>query len=256
MSKKRAKPEDSDREEAEEDWDGYVNFYDLVKKKTPYKNPRKHLHGLEHPAGFWIAGRTGAGKTNCLLNIIKQMDCFEIIYVYCKVKDEPLYDLLGKKFPGKVVITTDIDKMPTLSEDSKKQGAAIFDDCVADPKKVQVEIKKFAIACRKRNWSIFYLSQNYFVPSMPIIKEIRSQCRYFFFLRGLTNKDLQIISTDFSDDRVKEEEIRRWYRYCVDEDQPFWVNLNIKGDDTKEKFRCGFKNGFIASSEKKRKLVS
>ena len=63
-------------------------------KKWPYI--------LDHPCRIMITGGYGLGKTNGLLNLIKEQDsdlftAIEKIYLYAKDLTEPKYQLLIKK---------------------------------------------------------------------------------------------------------------------------------------------------------------
>ena len=44
-----------------------------------------------------IIGRSGSGKTNKLLNLIKEQDDIDEIYLYAKDLSEPKYEFLIKK---------------------------------------------------------------------------------------------------------------------------------------------------------------
>ena len=52
---------------------------------------------LEHPYRILIIGGSGLGKTNALLNLIKEQDDIDKIYLYAKDLSEPKYKSLIKK---------------------------------------------------------------------------------------------------------------------------------------------------------------
>ena len=52
---------------------------------------------LEHPYRILIIGGSGLGKTNALLNLIKEQDDIDKIYLYAKDLSEPKYEFLIKK---------------------------------------------------------------------------------------------------------------------------------------------------------------
>ena len=56
------------------------------------------LYILDHPYRMLIIGGFGSGKTNALLNLIKeQSDLIDKIYLYTKDLNEPKYQFLIKK---------------------------------------------------------------------------------------------------------------------------------------------------------------
>ena len=50
-----------------------------------------------HPYRILIIGGSGSGKTNTLLNLIKEQDDIDKIYLYAKDLTEPNYEFLIKK---------------------------------------------------------------------------------------------------------------------------------------------------------------
>ena len=55
---------------------------------------------LDHPYRILIIGGSGSGKTNTLLNLIKEQDYHDVIdkiYLYAKDLSEPKYEYLIKK---------------------------------------------------------------------------------------------------------------------------------------------------------------
>ena len=51
----------------------------------------------DHPYGILIIGGSGSGKTNALLNLIKEQGDIDKIYLYSKELSEPKYEFLVKK---------------------------------------------------------------------------------------------------------------------------------------------------------------
>ena len=51
----------------------------------------------DHPYRFLIIGGPGSGKTNALLNLIKEQDDIDKIYLYAIYLSEPKYEVLIKK---------------------------------------------------------------------------------------------------------------------------------------------------------------
>ena len=59
-------------------------------EKWPYVPPN-------HPYRILIIGVSGSGKTNALLNLIKEQDDIDKVYLYPKDLSEPKYEFLIKK---------------------------------------------------------------------------------------------------------------------------------------------------------------
>ena len=51
----------------------------------------------DHPYRILIIGGSGSGKTNALINLIKEQDDIDKIYLYAKDLTEPKYEFLIKK---------------------------------------------------------------------------------------------------------------------------------------------------------------
>ena len=51
----------------------------------------------DHPYRILIIGGSGSGKTNVLLNLIKEQDDIDKIFLYAKYLSEPKYEFLIKK---------------------------------------------------------------------------------------------------------------------------------------------------------------
>ena len=51
----------------------------------------------DHPYRILIIGGSGSGKTNSLLNLMKEQDDIDKIYLYAKDLSEPKYEFLIKK---------------------------------------------------------------------------------------------------------------------------------------------------------------
>ena len=72
-------------------------------KFDDYTNENKMEHNLkwpyipDHPYRILIVGGFGSGKTNALLNLIKNQPDIDKIYLYAKDPDEAKYQYLIKK---------------------------------------------------------------------------------------------------------------------------------------------------------------
>jgi Ni2+-binding GTPase involved in maturation of urease and hydrogenase len=70
-----------------------INFDDFIQTdKEDYYNPNRITP--QHPFRLSVIGPSNSGKTNIVLNIIMQCNCFERIYLYAKMLDENKYVFL------------------------------------------------------------------------------------------------------------------------------------------------------------------
>ena len=58
---------------------------------------KKWLYISDHPYRILLIGSSGSGKTNALLNLIREQNVIDKIYLYAKDLSEPRYDFLIKK---------------------------------------------------------------------------------------------------------------------------------------------------------------
>ena len=72
------------------------NLDDITKENKKEHN-KKWLFILDHPYRILIIGGSGSGKTNALLNLIKEQDEIDNTYLYAKDLSEPKYGILIKK---------------------------------------------------------------------------------------------------------------------------------------------------------------
>ena len=101
----------------------------------------------DHPYRILIIGGSGSGKTNALLNLIKEQDDIDKIYLYAKDLSEPKYEFLMKK--RKDVIMKHLNDLNAFIESSnmmdyiyennddynpnrKRKLLIVFDDMIAD----------------------------------------------------------------------------------------------------------------------------
>ena len=128
-----------------------------------------------------IIGGFGLGKTNALLDLIREEDSdalTEKIYLYVKDLNEPKYKLLIKKHEEALMCLDKLnpkafieysntmnDVYNNINDYNPKRGRKIlivFDDMIVDintNKKFQAIVKKLFNRCRKLNY-LLYLSHN------------------------------------------------------------------------------------------------
>ena len=133
----------------------------------------------DHPYRILITGGSGSGKTNALLNLIKEQDDIDKIYLYAKDLSEPKYEFLIKKredagtkhfsHPNAFIeCSNTMDDVYENIDDyklSRKRKTLIL----LDNKKFKSIIEELFIRYKKVNISLVFITQSYF--SVP--KDIR-----------------------------------------------------------------------------------
>ena len=72
------------------------NLDDITNQANKEHN-KKWLSVPDHPFRILIIGGSGSGKTNALLNLIKEQDDIDKMYLYAKDLSEPKYEFVIKK---------------------------------------------------------------------------------------------------------------------------------------------------------------
>ena len=123
-----------------------------------------------------IIGGSGSGKTNALLNLIKEQDDIDKIYLYAKDLSEPKYEFLIKKLQDAgtkhsndsnafIECSNAMDdayqNIVDYNPNRKRKILIVFDDMIADVmtnKTFQAIIKELFIRCRKLNISLVFIT--------------------------------------------------------------------------------------------------
>ena len=134
----------------------------------------------EHPYRILIIGGSGSGKTNALLNLIKEQGDINKICLYAKDLSEIKYEFLIRKredagikhlnnLNAFVECSNTMDDVYENTDDynpnKKRKNLTVFDDMIADiitKKTFQAKIKDLFIRCRRLNISLGFISQSYF----------------------------------------------------------------------------------------------
>ena len=160
---------------------------DSITNENNKEHNEKWPYIPDHPYRILIIGGSGSGKTNALLNLIKEQDDTDKNYLYAKDLSEPKYEFLIKKHkdvgtnhfddPNAFIECSNrIDDIYQIMDDynpsRQREILFVLDDMIADimsNKTFQAIIKELFIRCRKLNISLVFISQCYF--SVP--KDVR-----------------------------------------------------------------------------------
>ena len=181
-----------------------------------------------------IIGGSGSRKTNALINLIKEQDDIDKIYLYAKDLSESKYEFLIKKRedagikclndPNAFIecenTMDDVyENIGNYNPSRKRETLILFDDMIADimtNKKFQAIIKELFIRCRKLNISLVFITQSYF--SVP--KDVRLNLTHYLIMKINNRKELQNIATNHSAD-IDYNDFVRICRECTKKPHSF-----------------------------------
>ena len=161
-----------------------------------------------------ILGGSGPGKTNSLLNLIKEQDDIDKICLYAKDLSEPKYQFLIKKRedaginyfndPNAFIecSNTMVDVYENIDNynlNRKIQILIVFDDMITDiktNKKLEAIIKELFTRCRKLNISLVFTTQSYF--SVP--KNVRLNSTHYLIMKINSKREFRSIAINHSAD--------------------------------------------------------
>ena len=157
-----------------------------------------------------IIGGSGSGKTNTLLNLIKEQDERDVIdkiYLYARDLNKPKYQFLIEK-RGNIRIKhyNDLNafiEFSNMMDDvyeniddynlSRKKKQLSFSDMIADimtNNRFEAIIKEMFIRCRKLNISLIFITQSYF--SVP--KDVKLNATHYLIMKVNNRRELQNIA--------------------------------------------------------------
>lgn len=220
-----------------------VDWYKKLPKKYLLKthNPHFETHHIKLPMRMIIAGNSGSGKTQTLMNLIYNMpDTFEKIFVICKNKDEPLYNYLEDKLGKKgVSIKEGLFELPDLDKlDKESNTLIVLDDLVNEPAKQQRPVCDFFIRARKKNASIIYISQSFYA----VPKLIRDNINYLIIKQVSSMKNLTMICRECSLG-IDKKQLKDIYDDATKSKQDFLL-IDLEGDKD-ERFRKNFDEIYV-----------
>ena len=216
------------------------NFYDKKEvKKYVVKTeiPNNELHHFDTPFRALCVAPSGSGKSNFITNLIslfcKGKGTYDSIFIFCKSRDEPLYQFLGDKSKGLIEVHEDLEKLPALNDlKPNKQTLIIFDDMVLDIKKHNT-IQEYYVRGRKRGASVMFLSQSYFGTS----KIIRQNINYLVVLKLGGTRDVNTILRECSIGLTKEQLLSMYKEATREKFDVFIINLD---KNSNERYRKNF----------------
>ena len=178
---------------------------DSITNENNKEDNQKWPYISDHPYTVLITGGSGSRKTNTLLNLIKEQDDTDKVYLYAKYLSEPKYEFFIKKSEGAGVkhdskafiecsnTMNDVyENTDEYNPNRKRKILIVFDDMIADimtNKKFQAIVKELFIRCRKLNISLAFITQSYF--SVP--KDVRLNSTHFWLWKLTTEENYKIL---------------------------------------------------------------
>ncbi len=219
------------------------NFYetkDVKKYLSTTDNPNIHLHGINRlPFRMVVNAPSGSGKSNMIVNLIELFSkgdgTFSSIEIFCRCKDEPLYQYLADKTKGAIKIYEDLNELKNINTyDKTENHLIVFDDLVLT--KDQSKISEYFLRGRKQGVSLIYLSQSYY----QIPKMIRLNSNYLVILKLGQKRNLNMILSELSLGVTKDQLIKI-YNYAT-KDKFDVLMVDLDEPNINHKFRKNFLN--------------
>ena len=177
-----------------------------------------------------ITGGSGSGKTNALLNLIKEQGDLDKIYFYAKYLSKARYELLIKRRkdagtkhfndPNAFIECSNTmddvyENIDVYKPNKERKILVVFDGMIVDimtSKKFQAIIKDLFIRFRKLNMFIIivFITQSYF--SIP--KDVRLNSTHYLIMKINNKRELQNIAINHSAD-IDYNDFVRIYRECT-----------------------------------------
>ena len=225
-----------------------VDWYKKMPKKYLLKshNPHFDRHHIKLPFRMIIAGNSGSGKTQTLLNLLYNMpNTFEKIFIVTKCKSEPLYEFLEDKLgEDGLSIKEGISELPDVdSLDKTQNNLIVLDDLVNESAKAQRPIADYFIRARKKNCSIIYISQSFYA----VPKLIRDNISYLIIKQVSSMKNLTMICRECSLG-IDKKQLKKIYDDATDTKQSFLL-IDLE-TDPKDRFRKSLDEIYVLDEEK------
>ena len=179
---------------------------DSITNENNKKHNEKWPFIPDHPLRILIIVGSRSGKTNAMINLIREQHDIDKISLHTKEFSEPKYEFLikkrenagiknwQKKDPNAFIeCSSTMDDVYENIDDykpsTKRKILIVFGDMIADimiNKKFQAVIKELFIRYRKVNMSLVFMTLSYF--SVP--KDVRLNSMHYLIIKISSRKEL------------------------------------------------------------------
>ena len=201
------------------------------------KNNKKWSYIPDHPYRILIIGGSESGKTNALVNLIKEQnkgDVIDKIYLYARDLNKPKSQFLIEKredagirhlnIPNAFIESSNtMDDVYVNINDYNpsrtRKKIIVFDDMIVDimtNRTFQAIIKELFIRCWKSNIPPVFITQSYF--SVP--KDVRLNSTHYLIMKINNRRELQNIASNHSED-IDYKDFMNIYPGCTEEPYTF-----------------------------------
>lgn len=189
-----------------------ITFSELEADKKTYSNKRfnKNIYMPDQPAAMLFTGPRGSHKTTTMLNLIDQMD-YDTLTIFSSTLNQPKFqqivrnkEELEKKLDMDLsdVIRFEDDLSIILdgtfinSRDISQHHLVIVDDFAVSDDVKNKAFAQLVLNGRPKGITCLISTQSFYT----IEKKIRENITHFIFLRGIINRDIKRIATEYIND--------------------------------------------------------
>ena len=169
-----------------------------------------------------------------MLDLIKEQDDIDKIYLYAKDLSEAKYEFFIKKredtgirhLNDSIAFIECSNTMDEVYENideynpiKTRETLIVFDDMIVDimkNTKIEAVVKELFIRCRKLNILLLFITQSYF--SVP--KDVRLNSTHYFVMKINNRKELQNIAINHFED-IDYQDFMKIYKKCTKEPYSF-----------------------------------
>lgn len=199
------------------------NWYETKAMKSIMPKSAKYDYsatGIPPHSRVCIIGGTGAGKTQVLAHYIRlSPNLFSRIIIFNK-EDEAIYDMLNKGLNNKIEFHHNLSELETLKDlrkdmDDGENILLVLDDFMFEIGSNKFKnLNDYFIRGRKKNISLFLLSQNFYT----IPKPLRNNCNFMIFCKINSTKDVGLIMSEYDN---KNKDLRQIYKKIMEKPLQF-----------------------------------
>lgn len=207
-----------------------TNFYEHIKHEDNALRhyPNESKMNIPLPARILCVGTSGSMKTNCILNLARDIGIWDKVVILAKNLEEPLYKhmieayrKLEKKHKIMIILAiTDITDLPTVNDfDPKENTLLICDDFICEKESSLAKLTEIFIRGRKNGVTSVFISQSYFRTPMLIRQNVNQ-----IIMKKLSSvKDLGRIMSEYALGETPEEIMQKYKKAVAGAPQNFFL---------------------------------